>query len=226
MPRSATRALTASCVVPRSWVVHDAVSAGYQVRAVVRDKSRPDKVDHILAINDLGFAGSVELFEADLGDVGSYDAAFAGCAGICHCGAVMGRPGANKETPQEVFDGSFTEVRHVWDSAVKAGTVKRFVQTSSMAAVAHGPPDDYVGDPRTYMQDHVFTEGDWTTQGDANPEMIPLDRNVAYAAAKKAAELALYDLADQPGTSFDACAIHPTHVLGPLKAVNNDDYLR
>jgi uncharacterized protein YbjT (DUF2867 family) len=54
-----------------SWVVHDAVSAGYRVRAVVRDKSRPDKVDHILAINNMGFSGSVELHEADLADLGS-----------------------------------------------------------------------------------------------------------------------------------------------------------
>eukprot|EP01050_Picozoa_sp_SAG11_P006525 SAG11_NODE_509_length_8856_cov_2.930798_6_plen_194_part_00 len=191
--------------------------AGYTVRAVVRDKARPDKVDHILAINDMGFSGHVELYEADLGNLGSYDSAIAGCVGICHCGAVMGRPGANNETPQEVFDGSFT---------VKAKTIKRFVQTSSLAAVAHGPPADYEGDARTYMQEHIFSEADWTTQGDDNPEMIPQDRNVAYAAAKKAAELALYDLANQPGTSFDACAIHPTHVLGPLKALNNDDYLR
>ena len=51
-------------------MVHDAVEQGYTVRAVVRDKSRADKVDHILAINALGFPGHVELFEADLGDVG------------------------------------------------------------------------------------------------------------------------------------------------------------
>ena len=67
--------------------------------------------------------------------MGSYDAPFAGCVGVLHMGAVMGRPGANKETPQEVYDGSFTDVAHVWDSAVKAGTVKRFVQASSNAVV-------------------------------------------------------------------------------------------
>ena len=157
--------------------------------------------------------------------MGSYDAPFAGCVGVLHMGAVMGRPGANKETPQEVYDGSFTDVAHVWDSAVKAGTVKRFVQASSMAAVGHGPPDDYEGDPRYYMRDHVFTEDDWTGQADgsqdpapvrqSNPlaptnvvwqrpnaerrpaqELIPTDRNIAYAAAKKAAEHGLYEVAE------------------------------
>ena len=54
-------------------------------------------------------------------------------------------------------------------------------------------------------------------------ELIPTDRNIAYAAAKKAAEHGLYKVAE--GASFEACAIHPTHVLGPLLAENNDDYL-
>lgn len=193
----------------------------------MRDKTRPDKVDHILAINEMGFSGSVELWEADLGDIGSYDAAFAGCAGVLHMGAVMGRPGADKETPQEVYDGSFTDVAHVWESAVKAGSVKRFVQASSLAAVVHGPPNDYEGEAKYYMRDHIFDEDDWTGQADGSqdpaPELIPTDRNIAYAAAKKAAEHGLYKVADT--ASFEACAIHPTHVLGPLKAVNNDDFL-
>ena len=101
-----------------AWVVHDCCQAGYTVRAVVRDRARPDKCDHLLAINEMGFSGTVELFEADLGKPGSYDAPFAGCVGICHVGAVMGRPGANKETPQQVFDGSFTGIvlfaRIIW----------------------------------------------------------------------------------------------------------------
>ena len=102
------------------------------------------------------------------------------------------------------------------------GTVKRFVQTSSLAAVAHGPPADYTGDRSEYMANKLFTEDDWCD--DAAPAMIPKDRNVAYSAAKKAAEYALYDLAEESG-QFEACCIHPTHVLGPLKAANNDDYL-
>ena len=115
--------------------------------------------------------------------MGSYDAPFAGCVGVLHMGAVMGRPGANKETPQEVYDGSFTDVAHVWDSAVKAGTVKRFVQASSMAAVGHGPPDDYEGDPRYYMRDHVFTEDDWTGQADGSQDPAPVRQSHPLASA-------------------------------------------
>lgn len=47
-------------------------------------------------------------------------------------------------SPQEVYDGCFTEVKHVVASAVKAGTCHRFVLTSSVAAVAHPRPGGYV----------------------------------------------------------------------------------
>ena len=72
-----------------------------------------------------------------------------------------------------------------WDSAVKAGTVKRFVQASSMAAVGHGPPDDYEGDPRYYMRDHVFTEDDWTGQADGSQDPAPVRQSHPLASADK-----------------------------------------
>ena len=46
--------------------VHDAVRAA-TVRGGAR-QARPDKVDHILAINDMGFSG--HAYEADLGNLG------------------------------------------------------------------------------------------------------------------------------------------------------------
>ena len=49
------------------------------MRACVRDLSKPDKVDHLCAMNYMGLKGSVELVEADLFDMGSYDAALEGC---------------------------------------------------------------------------------------------------------------------------------------------------
>jgi uncharacterized protein YbjT (DUF2867 family) len=63
------------------------VEQGYTVRACVRDKSNHDKVAHLLALNDAGHRGCVELYEGDLTKPGSYDAAFAGCAGVIHSAA-------------------------------------------------------------------------------------------------------------------------------------------
>jgi nucleoside-diphosphate-sugar epimerase len=144
---------------------------------------------------------------------GSYDEAFEGCDAVIHAGAAVGY---NRETPQEVYDGCFTEVRHVVESVQKAGTVQRFVFTSSFAAVGHPRPQGY-----------VFTEKDWC--GD-NPEgyrgawtqdNIPKDRDIAYAMAKANAERMIYEMAEADG-GFEAMAILPLHVIGPLMCANHD----
>lgn len=196
-----------------SWVVHDLMDQGYRVRACVRDVGKPEKVDHLLAMNDSGLRGHVELHAADLFERGSYDDVFKGCCAAIHAGASVGY---NKETPQEVYDGCFTELEHVLDSVKKAGTVKRFVFTSSFAAVGHPCPDGY-----------VFTEKDWCDdniedrQGSFSDEMIPKDRDIAYALAKARAERMIYRIADEDG-GFDAISILPVHVIGPVMCANHD----
>ena len=40
-----------------SWIVHDLMTQGYRVRALVRDVGAPEKVDHLLALNDAGLRG-------------------------------------------------------------------------------------------------------------------------------------------------------------------------
>ena len=110
-----------------SWIVRDLLEQGYQVRACVRDVSNSGKVDHLLAMHKQEQAGSLELYEADLQVTGSYDAAFKQCSAVIHTGAAVGY---NSESPQQVYDGCFTEVGHVLDSAMNSGALKRFVFTN------------------------------------------------------------------------------------------------
>jgi dihydroflavonol-4-reductase len=196
-----------------SWIVKDLMQQGYAVRACVRDTANPDKVDHLLALNEENLRGSVELFEADLLNTGSYDNGFKGCCAAIHTGAAVG---FNKETPQEVYDGCFTQNEHIVESVKKSGSIKRLVFTSSFAAVGHPRPAGY-----------VFTEKDWC--GD-NPEgykgawskaNIPKNRDIAYAMAKANTEKMIYKAAEEDG-SFDAMAILPLHVIGPLMCTNHD----
>ena len=168
-------AVTGSSGYIGSWIVQDLVEQGYQVRACVRDMNQPQKVDHLLSMNSADLPGSVELVEGDLFNKGSYDNAFADCSAVIHAGATVGY---NKETPQEVYDGCFTEVDHVLESAKKSGNLKRFVFTSSFAAVGHPRPEGY-----------IFTEKDWCGdntegyRGRWTEEMIPKNRDIAYALA-------------------------------------------
>ena len=196
-----------------SWIVYDLMEQGYEVRACVRDVSKPEKVDHLLAMNDSDLRGRVELCAADLFDQGSYDDIFKGCCAAIHAGATVGY---NREEPQLVYDGCFTEVAHVVESVKKSGSVKRFVFTSSFAAVGHPSADGY-----------VFTEHDWCDDNiEDRPvpftdEMIPKNRDIAYALAKARSERMIYEIAEKDG-SFEAISILPLHVIGPLMCENHD----
>ena len=197
-----------------SWAIYDLMQQGYHVHACVRDLSNPAKVDHLTALNeDRDLRGEVELFRGDLLDRGSYDEAFAGCSAVLHIGAPVG---FNRETPQEVYDGCFTQNDHVLTSARKSGNLRRFVFTSSFAAVGHPRPEGY-----------VFTEKDWcgdnieARQGSWTEDRIPEDRFLAYAMAKANSERMIYRAAAEDG-SFEAMAMLPLHVIGPLMCANHD----
>ena len=195
-----------------SWIVKDCLEQGYTVHACVRDKNRAEKIDHLQKLGQEE-AGKLVLFEADLFKRGSYDDAFDGCCAVIHAGATVGY---NKETPQEVYDGCFTENDHVIDSVKKSKNIKRFVFTSSFAAVGHPRPPGY-----------IFTEADWCGdnpdgyKGKWTKDSIPESRDIAYAMAKANTEKLIYKVAEESG-SFDAMAILPLHVIGPLMCANHD----
>lgn len=196
-----------------SWIVQDLVEQGYSVRACVRDAGKPDKIDHLLAMNGAGLEGHVELFAADLLKPGSYDEAFKGCSAVIHAGAAVG---FNKETPQQVYDGCFTDVRHVVESVQQADTVKRLVFTSSFAAVGHPRPQGYVFTEKDWCGDNVEGyRGAWTEDN------ISKNRDIAYAMAKANAERMIYGIAEAD-SRFEAMAILPLHVIGPLMCANHD----
>ena len=222
-------------------MVRDLVEAGYTVRACVRDTSNADKTEHVVALNDQGFSGSVELWQADLNDAGSYDAPFAGCAGIVHTGAVIssaagtvdeatGEVRGRKYSPQEVYTGCFTEVKHLLES-VKKGGATRCVFTSSCAAVLHPQESG------NYEPGYVFTEDDWcldhnpayqaiqdkldANDGVAEELQDPANGSTAYCLAKASTEKYIYAEAEKHG-GFDCVSIMPMHVIGPCMAANHD----
>lgn len=196
-----------------SWIVRDMMQQGYEVRACVRDTTNPDKVDHLVALNDENLRGSVELFEADLLNPGSYDKAFKGASAAVHTGAAVG---FNRETPQEVYDGCFTQNEHIVQSVKKSGSVKRLVFTSSFAAVGHPRPAGYVFTEKDWCGDNPEGyKGAWTTDN------IAKNRDIAYAMAKANTEKMIYKAAEEDG-GFDAMAILPLHVIGPLMCKNHN----
>lgn len=211
-PASGPVAVTGASGYIGSWVVLDLLEQGYRVRACVRDRTRPEKVDHLIAMADAGLRGTVEIHEGELFERGSYDRAFADCAAVIHVGAPQGY---NQETPQQTYDGCYTETEHVLGSILKAGTVQRVVYTSSFAAVTWPCPEGY-----------VFTEHDWADRdveayrGMWSKDNIPTHRHIAYKMAKVGSERMLYAAAEHGG--FEAMSILPAYVIGPVMCPNHD----
>lgn len=200
-------AVTGASGLIGSHVVVALVRRGYHVRACVTDPGKPDKTAHLLALNRGVYPGRVELRTANLLVEGSYDDVFAGCAAVAHVATPMGYGNANN--PRQVYDGAVIGTRNVLNSVLKAGTVKRFVYTSSIAAVSHPAPPGY-----------IFTEKDWALDnrgGDPvwRPESIDTKGGTAYAMAKVETERMAYGVAGEDGR-FDAISVCPSIALGPL----------
>ncbi len=182
---------------------------GYTVHACLTDDRNAEKTAHLLALDSAGGPGKLRIFAADLFAAGSYDKPLADCCAVLHVGSPLGYAG--RYQPRQVYDGAVAGTGNLLDSARKAGTVKRFVYTSSFAAIGHPAQSGY-----------VFTEDDWASdgrQGDANWNEQNIDKNggVAYAMAKVATEQQVNRAAEEDGR-FDAVSVCPCVVLGPLLA--------
>jgi len=191
-------------------LVLNLVQHGYTVRACVRDPSLLDKTAHLTLMNSVG-PGSVELCRGDLEVEGSYDDAFRGVVCVFHAAAELGNNGPDP-TPESVYRLGFDATKWVVDSIKRAGTVKRIVYTSSLAAVCHPCPEGY-----------QYTEASWASMHQKperwNMDVVKRNRDVAYAMSKEDTEKYVYAEAEKMG--IEGFGVMPCHVVGPLLARNH-----
>ena len=177
-----------------SHVVAQLLAGGYRVRGTVRSlrKEKEKDVAHLRALPNA--ATHLELVEADLMKPGSFDAAVAGCEYVIHTASPYL---LNAQDPQkDLVDPAVQGTRTVLQSCKKAGSVRRVVLTSSMAAITDEPDSD-----------HVLTEADWNTKS-------TLDRN-AYYLSKTLAEREGWRFIEEEKPGFDLVVINPFLVIGP-----------
>ncbi len=117
-----------------SWVTKSLLEKGYTVRLTVRDKSKTNKYQHLIDIENKT-DGKLEFWQADLLTEGAFEKPAEGCSAIIH----MASPFTlrYKDAQKELINPALNGTRNVLNAATKSSTVKKVILTSSVASV-HG----------------------------------------------------------------------------------------
>ena len=149
----------------------------------------------------------LRLVEADLSKPETWTKAVKRCTYVFHVASPF-PPGATNEA--EIVKTAVEGTTTVLQACADAGTVKRVVVTSSLAAVSAGS----VGDPEK-TADYVYTEKDWSVESVCTP----------YIKSKLKAERAAWDLVKDLDESkrFELAVVNPGYVQGPLLSANSGE---
>ena len=173
------------------FLIRQLVAEGWTVHTTVRSLAREAAVRQLLAVDN----DRLKFFAADLMQDSGWAEAMAGCSHVAHLASPL-PSGAVKHADDLIVparDGALRALR-----AAKAAGVRRFVMTSSVAAIAYGRGRGV----------HTFTEADWTDP--THPAASP------YVQSKTIAERAARDWVAAEGGAIEYCSINPSVVLGPV----------
>lgn len=173
------------------FLIRQLVANGWTVHATVRSLKREDEVRGWLNLDN----SRLRFFAADLENDAGWAEAMAGCSHVAHVASPfpLGVPAYADELVIPARDGALRALRF----ASEAG-VKRFVLTSSMAAIAYG--HGHGGG--------IYSEADWTNLD--NPDVMP------YPRSKTVAERAARDWVTAEGGDMEFASVNPAAVFGPL----------
>ena len=170
-------------LLARDWTVHTTVRNPAKSEALLRQR--------------LGNPGEdkVKVFKAELMSDEGWGEAVAGCSHVAHVASPIAAstPKDENEMIVPAREGTLRALRF----AKEAG-VTRFVQTSSMAAVAYGRSD----------KEYTVSEKDWTDI--THPDVYP------YIKSKTIAERAARDWVAENGGDMEFVSVNPSMVLGPV----------
>ena len=175
------------------FLIRQLIDAGWSVHTSIRDLAKESAVRATLAVDN----SKLKFFAADLTSDAGWAEAMAGCSHVAHVASPLptDAPKHEDELIVPARDGALRALK-----AAKAAGVKRFVMTSSMAAIAYGH-----GGTKS-----VFTEADWTDP--TSPDAY------AYVRSKTIAERAARDWVAAEGGDMEFVTVNPSLVLGPLQS--------
>jgi len=174
-----------------SYVIRELLDNGYTVRATVRGLTKGNKYEYLTSLP--GAAERLELVQAELLTECSYDEAIAGCEYAIHTASPYVLD--VKDPQKDLVDPALKGTLNVLQACAKAGSVKKVVLTSSVAAVFDEP-----------ISGHVYTEEDWN-------KTSSLTRN-PYFYSKTLAERYAWDYIEKENPGFELVVVNPSVVIG------------
>ena len=179
------------------WLIKKLLEAGVKVHATVRCISDTHKYAHLDAVAAQA-KGSIQYFEADLLQDGSYESAMKDCSIVFHTASPFILRVQNPQ--KDLIDPAKLGTKNVLIQASKTPSVRRVVLTSSCAAI-YG---DNIDLKKTRWG--VFTEKDWNTTSSIqhNP----------YAYSKTIAERTAWEIAEKQD-QWRLVVVNPSLVMGP-----------
>ena len=173
------------------FLIRQLIAEGWVVRSTIRSLAKERDVRKLLAVDD----AKLTFYAADLTHDDGWQNAMAGCSHVAHVASPL--PTKVVKDADELIvparEGALRALR-----AAKAAGAKRFVMTSSVAAIAYGRGKGV----------HNFTESDWTPSD--YPGATP------YIRSKAIAERAARDWVRMEGGGIEFCTVNPSVVLGPV----------
>jgi dihydroflavonol-4-reductase len=173
-------------------IIAQLLEKGYRVRGTVRSLKKQDSYAHLVALP--GAAERLELVEADLLTAGAFDAAAKGVEYVMHTASPFVLQA--KDPQKDLVEPAVQGTRSMLESCARAGSVKRVVLTSSMAAITDEPESE-----------RVLSEADWNVKSS-------LTRN-PYYLSKTLAEKEGWRFIEEEKPRFDLVVINPYFVVGP-----------
>lgn len=173
------------------FIIRQLLAEGWTVHTTVRDLKREAELRPLLGATP----ETLRFFAADLTADAGWAEAMAGCSHVLHVASPFSsKPPRN---PDDLIvparEGTIRTLR-----LAKAAGVQRFVQTSSVAAIAYGHGKGH----------HSFTEANWTNVHSRDA--------YAYVKSKTIAERAAREWMAKEGGGMEFLSINPAAVLGPV----------
>jgi dihydroflavonol-4-reductase len=173
------------------FIIRQLSAEGWMIHTTIRNLAKEDAVRAILNVDN----DRLRFFRADLTSDDGWADAVAGCSHVCHVASPLpsNAPKSADELIVPAREGALRALRFA-----HAAGIRRFVMTSSAAAIAYGHGKGH----------HRFTEADWTNPD--HPDAYP------YVRSKTIAERAARDWVAANAPDIEFVTVNPSLVLGPL----------